>query len=46
MNQINLGQAVDTLPTVGLNVTIVQKDNVKMKVFDLGGQGIPIYIYF
>lgn len=32
VNQLNFGQAVDTLPTVGLNVTIMKKNNVKMKV--------------
>eukprot|EP01013_Petalomonas_cantuscygni_P022264 TRINITY_DN4260_c0_g1_i1.p1 TRINITY_DN4260_c0_g1~~TRINITY_DN4260_c0_g1_i1.p1 ORF type:complete len:179 (+),score=20.56 TRINITY_DN4260_c0_g1_i1:113-649(+) len=38
LNVLAIGQAVDTLPTVGLDVKVFQRKDVKMKVWDLGGQ--------
>lgn len=38
VNVLALGQAIDTLPTVGLDVKVFKKSGVKMKVWDLGGQ--------
>jgi ADP-ribosylation factor-like protein 8 len=38
LNVLSNGQVVETLPTVGLNVRTMQKEGVKMKVWDLGGQ--------
>lgn len=38
LNVLAVGHPVETLPTIGLNVKVVQKDGVQMKVWDLGGQ--------
>jgi ADP-ribosylation factor-like protein 8 len=38
LNVLANGQVVETLPTVGLNVKLMKKEGVKMKVWDLGGQ--------
>jgi GTPase SAR1 family protein len=37
LNQLISGEAVQTVPTIGLNVKQVRKGNVNMKVWDLGG---------
>ena len=33
-----MGSSVETVPTIGLNVKLVKKGNVKMKCWDIGGQ--------
>eukprot|EP01002_Notosolenus_urceolatus_P014401 NODE_5853_length_671_cov_9.480707_g4951_i0.p1 GENE.NODE_5853_length_671_cov_9.480707_g4951_i0~~NODE_5853_length_671_cov_9.480707_g4951_i0.p1 ORF type:complete len:179 (+),score=36.13 NODE_5853_length_671_cov_9.480707_g4951_i0:87-623(+) len=38
LNVLAMGYPVETLPTVGLNVKMLRKDGVTMKVWDLGGQ--------
>ena len=38
LNVLSLGHAVETLPTVGLNVKVMTKEGINMKVWDLGGQ--------
>eukprot|EP01004_Peranema_trichophorum_P009467 NODE_8215_length_699_cov_55.515625_g7593_i0.p1 GENE.NODE_8215_length_699_cov_55.515625_g7593_i0~~NODE_8215_length_699_cov_55.515625_g7593_i0.p1 ORF type:complete len:179 (-),score=9.09 NODE_8215_length_699_cov_55.515625_g7593_i0:112-648(-) len=38
LNILSTGYPVETLPTVGLNVKMVKKEGVAMKVWDLGGQ--------
>lgn len=38
LNVLAVGHPVETFPTVGLNVKVVQKEGVWMKVWDLGGQ--------
>eukprot|EP00997_Jenningsia_sp_PLL12_P007157 NODE_3769_length_733_cov_102.312865_g3172_i0.p1 GENE.NODE_3769_length_733_cov_102.312865_g3172_i0~~NODE_3769_length_733_cov_102.312865_g3172_i0.p1 ORF type:complete len:179 (-),score=54.86 NODE_3769_length_733_cov_102.312865_g3172_i0:136-672(-) len=38
LNILSTGYPVETLPTVGLNVKMVKKEGVSMKVWDLGGQ--------
>ena len=38
LNQISQGSPGDPVPTIGLNVRTVQKGNLTMKVWDLGGQ--------
>mmetsp|Transcript_9212 Transcript_9212/g.13638 ORF Transcript_9212/g.13638 Transcript_9212/m.13638 type:complete len:177 (+) Transcript_9212:82-612(+) len=38
LSVLSMGHAVETLPTVGLNVKYVNKGGVNMKVWDLGGQ--------
>eukprot|EP00993_Chasmostoma_nieuportense_P004748 NODE_5400_length_659_cov_163.834586_g5237_i0.p2 GENE.NODE_5400_length_659_cov_163.834586_g5237_i0~~NODE_5400_length_659_cov_163.834586_g5237_i0.p2 ORF type:complete len:179 (+),score=49.13 NODE_5400_length_659_cov_163.834586_g5237_i0:46-582(+) len=38
LNILSTGYPVETLPTVGLNVKVVKKEGVSMKVWDLGGQ--------
>jgi Arf/Sar family protein len=38
LNILSTGYPVETLPTVGLNVKMVKKEGVCMKVWDLGGQ--------
>lgn len=38
LSVLSLGHAVDTLPTIGLNVKNMTRDGVTMKCFDLGGQ--------
>ena len=36
VNVMSMGGAVETAPTIGLNVKIVKKGNVKMKCWDIG----------
>ncbi|KAL0479850.1 Arl8b [Acrasis kona] len=38
LNVLAQGEPMTTLPTVGLNLRKVKKDNVTMKVWDMGGQ--------
>lgn len=38
LNILALGYPVETLPTIGLNVKVLTKEGVQMKVWDLGGQ--------
>nr|QXF29027.1 Arl18 [Vischeria sp. CAUP Q 202] len=38
MNVLAYGHAVDTCPTVGLNVKVVRKGGVMLKCWDVGGQ--------
>jgi Arf/Sar family protein len=38
LNQLSVGEALQTVPTIGLNVRTVQKGSLAMKVWDLGGQ--------
>ncbi|KPI88451.1 putative ADP-ribosylation factor [Leptomonas seymouri] len=38
LNVLAVGHPVETFPTVGLNVKMVQKEGVQLKVWDLGGQ--------
>lgn len=38
LNVLSVGHPIDTLPTVGLNVKVLKKEGVTMKVWDLGGQ--------
>eukprot|EP00756_Hemistasia_phaeocysticola_P007283 Hpha_TRINITY_DN14192_c0_g1::TRINITY_DN14192_c0_g1_i1::g.10724::m.10724/K07955/ARL8; ADP-ribosylation factor-like protein 8 len=38
LNILSVGYPVDTMPTVGLNVKMVKKQGISMKVWDLGGQ--------
>jgi len=38
MNVLASGDASETVPTVGLNVKVVKKGNVQMKMWDLAGQ--------
>lgn len=38
LNVLALGHAIETFPTVGLNVKVMHKEGVQMKVWDLGGQ--------
>eukprot|EP00759_Apiculatamorpha_spiralis_P039459 PhF_6_TR38292/c0_g1_i1/m.57130/K07955/ARL8; ADP-ribosylation factor-like protein 8 len=38
LNVLSVGHAIETFPTVGLNVKMVKKEGVCMKVWDLGGQ--------
>jgi Arf/Sar family protein len=38
LNVLSVGQAIETYPTVGLNVKMVKKQGVSLKVWDLGGQ--------
>jgi len=38
LNVLSVGYPVETLPTVGLNVKMVKKQGIAMKVWDLGGQ--------
>jgi len=37
-NQLALGEAGETSPTVGLNVRVLSKNRVTFKVWDIGGQ--------
>ncbi|EAR88620.1 ADP-ribosylation factor(Arf)/Arf-like (ARL) small GTPase family protein (macronuclear) [Tetrahymena thermophila SB210] len=38
LNQLSLGEASVTAPTIGLNVKQFKKGGVKMKMWDIGGQ--------
>ncbi len=38
LNQLTLGEAQYTAPTIGLNVKQVKKGGVNLKVWDIGGQ--------
>mmetsp|Transcript_13260 Transcript_13260/g.17704 ORF Transcript_13260/g.17704 Transcript_13260/m.17704 type:complete len:186 (+) Transcript_13260:101-658(+) len=38
LNVLASGQAVETCPTIGLNVKMVRKGSVQMKCWDIGGQ--------
>ena len=38
LNQISQGEPGQPVPTIGLNVRQVQKGNLSMKIWDLGGQ--------
>ena len=38
LNQLSMGEALPTAPTIGLNVKQVKKGGVTMKMWDLGGQ--------
>ncbi|KAK7200522.1 GTP-binding protein [Novymonas esmeraldas] len=38
LNVLAVGHPVETFPTVGLNVKMVRKEGVQLKVWDLGGQ--------
>ena len=38
LNQLSLGQALPSAPTIGLNIKQVKKDGINMKVWDIGGQ--------
>jgi len=38
LNQLCMGEALPTAPTIGLNVKQVKKGGVTMKMWDLGGQ--------
>lgn len=38
LNVLAMGHPVETIPTVGLNVKVVEKEGVHLKVWDLGGQ--------
>eukprot|EP00758_Cryptobia_borreli_P002363 Tbor_TRINITY_DN2977_c0_g1::TRINITY_DN2977_c0_g1_i1::g.1045::m.1045/K07955/ARL8; ADP-ribosylation factor-like protein 8 len=38
LNVLSVGHPVETYPTVGLNVKMVKKQGVQLKVWDLGGQ--------
>ena len=38
VNVMAMGSSVETVPTIGLNVKLVKKGNVKMKCWDIGGQ--------
>lgn len=38
INQLSLGEALPTAPTIGLNVKNLKKGGVTMKVWDIGGQ--------
>ena len=37
LNQLTLGQALPSAPTIGLNIKQVKKDGINMKVWDIGG---------
>ncbi len=38
LNQLSMGQALPSAPTIGLNIKQVKKDGINMKVWDIGGQ--------
>lgn len=38
LNILALGHPIETYPTIGLNVKVVHKEGVQLKVWDLGGQ--------
>ena len=38
LNQLNMGEAIPTAPTIGLNVKYMKKGGVNMKIWDIGGQ--------
>ncbi|KAF8291266.1 putative ADP-ribosylation factor-like protein [Trypanosoma cruzi] len=38
LNVLSVGHPIETFPTVGLNVKMVRKQGVQLKVWDLGGQ--------
>lgn len=38
LNVLSVGHPIETFPTVGLNVKMVKKSGVQLKVWDLGGQ--------
>ena len=38
-NQLSFDRPIDKGPTIGLDVRTFKKENVQMKVWDLGGQG-------
>ena len=38
LNVLSVGHPIETFPTVGLNVKLVKKEGVALKVWDLGGQ--------
>lgn len=38
LNQLEMGEALPTIPTLGLNVKNLKKGGVSMKVWDIGGQ--------
>ena len=38
LNVLSVGHPIETFPTVGLNVKMVKKQGVQLKVWDLGGQ--------
>ena len=41
-SQISFGKPTNRGPTIGLDVRTFQKGNLKLKLWDLGGQGIFI----
>lgn len=38
LSALTNGQPTDTVPTIGLNVKVIQKGRVQMKCWDIGGQ--------
>mmetsp|Transcript_18930 Transcript_18930/g.29691 ORF Transcript_18930/g.29691 Transcript_18930/m.29691 type:complete len:179 (-) Transcript_18930:12-548(-) len=38
LNILSMGHALETHPTIGLNVKMIKKEGILMKVWDLGGQ--------
>ena len=38
LNQMSMGEALPTAPTIGLNVKMFKKGGVSMKVWDIAGQ--------
>ncbi|XP_052886943.1 uncharacterized protein LOC108480303 [Gossypium arboreum] len=37
-DRLQMGEVVSTIPTIGFNVETVQYNNIKLQVWDLGGQ--------
>ncbi|KNG77331.1 ADP-ribosylation factor protein [Plasmodium falciparum IGH-CR14] len=38
LNRLQLGEVIQTIPTIGFNVETVNYKNLKLQVWDLGGQ--------
>ncbi|NHJ85546.1 MAG: GTP-binding protein [Asgard group archaeon] len=38
LNFLRFEKNIETLPTIGVNVEVLQRENVNMSIFDLGGQ--------
>jgi len=38
LNFLRFEKSIETLPTIGVNVEVLQRQNVNLSVFDLGGQ--------
>lgn len=38
LNYLRFERSIETLPTIGVNVEVLQRENVNLSIFDLGGQ--------
>jgi len=38
LNYLRFDKNIETLPTIGVNVEVLRRENVNMSIFDLGGQ--------